>query len=73
MMREFLLLLNLPRYSLCTTLAVRYSPQTIAYAAVYAAIEACGQQLMNVNETDWWITKGLNQNHLKGLRSSFYQ
>lgn len=54
--------------ALCTTLAVRYSPQSIAYAAVYAAVEACGQQLVNVNETQWWATKGLNQNHLKGLQ-----
>lgn len=53
--------------ALCTTLAVRYPAHTIAYAAIHAALEACGQHLVNANDTQWWATKGLNLAHLKVL------
>ncbi len=53
--------------ALCTTLGVRYSPEMIAYAAVYAACEAAGEQLCTLHGTQWWEVKRLRQDHLKGF------
>ena len=38
----------------------------IAYAAVYAAVEATSEHLVTLHGTEWWVSKGLGQNHLKG-------
>lgn len=62
MMREFLIL-----HSLCTTLAVRYTPDVIAYAAIYAATQASNANLSTIHGTPWWVTKQVKVEHLKGL------
>jgi hypothetical protein len=53
--------------ALCSTLPVRYSPEMIAFAAIYAGCEALGENLATLHGTKWWAVKQLNQDHLKGV------
>jgi hypothetical protein len=52
--------------ALCTTLSIRYPPETIAHAAVYAACEASGESLTSLHGTQWWSVRKLRQDQLKG-------
>ncbi|KAJ3254364.1 hypothetical protein HK103_007246 [Boothiomyces macroporosus] len=45
---------------------VRYSPEMIAYAAIYAACESSGEELKTPHGTLWWQAKRLDESCLKG-------
>ena len=48
-------------------MAVRYTPQDIASAAIYAANELCGEKLVTPMGTIWYHTKQMKENHLKSF------
>ena len=52
---------------LTTTMAVRYSSEHIANAAIYAANELCGEKLVTPMGTIWYHTKQMKESHLKSI------